>query len=294
MSFKSNVLWCALLLCVIWCANVEGGFYPLNLHKNQKFSAEVRTSSSEVQNEHIMWIHEMKKLRKHIKDCMQQTSDSMWHCFKTSSVHIFDDILSSNVISLWPGVRLVREHTTPNVTNEIQPKSISEYYERKDLQHLTWFDQLAMRLAQTLSTHFLQVNLQELTDAYMRALESDAKNNKMVADELGTARHRRQRYNMMITMMFGVTALGAVLVPMGFQMLSIVSGKALLLAKMALLLASINGLKKVANSGIHYGLYHVPGEHYGYYDRGDVPHHPRQVASFAIAQPVTEELALKK
>lgn len=54
-----------------------------------------------------------------------------------------------------------------------QPKSISEYYERKDLQHLTWFDQLAMRLAQTLSTHFLQVNLQELTDAYMRGLEKD-------------------------------------------------------------------------------------------------------------------------
>lgn len=50
---------------------------------------------------------------------------------------------------------------------------------------------------------------------------------------------------MIITMMFGVTALGAILVPMGFQMLSIVSGKALLLAKMALLLASINGLKRV-------------------------------------------------
>jgi len=54
---------------------------------------------------------------------------------------------------------------------------------------------------------------------------------------------------MIITMMFGVTALGAILVPMGFQMLSIVSGKALLLAKMALLLASINGLKRVSGLG---------------------------------------------
>lgn len=97
-------------------------------------------------------------------------------------------------------------------------------------------------------------------------------------------------------MMFGVTALGAVLVPMGFQLLAIVSGKALLLAKMALLLASINGLKRVssaqinflfvlcehflgqvANTGLHYGLYHVPGEHLGgYYDRGDLSH-PRNV-----------------
>lgn len=65
-------------------------------------------------------------------------------------------------------------------------------------------------------------------------------------DPIGTARHRRHRYNMMLTMMFGVTALGAVLVPMGFQLLSVVSGKALLLAKMALLLASINGLKRVS------------------------------------------------
>lgn len=33
----------------------------------------------------------------------------------------------------------------------------------------------------------------------------------------------------------------------------------------------------MANSGLHYGLYHVPGEHYGgVYDRGDV-HHPRNV-----------------
>ncbi|XP_018785596.1 PREDICTED: uncharacterized protein LOC108966905 isoform X2 [Bactrocera latifrons] len=295
MSFKSNVLCCALPLWVICFTSVKGGSFQLNLHKNHKFSSEIDGSNEVIHNERIMWVQEMKHLRQHIKDCVQQTNDSIWNCFKTSSVRVFDSMLSSNVIALWPGIRLVRALTMPtNITNETEPRSISVYYERKDLQHLTWFDQLAMRLAQTLSTHFLQVNLRELTDAYMRALEKDANNKKLLADELGTARHRRQRYNMMITMMFGVTALGAVLVPMGFQMLSIVSGKALLLAKMALLLASINGLKKVANSGIHYGLYHVPGEHYGYYDRGDAPHHPRQVASFAIAQPVTEELGLKK
>jgi len=34
---------------------------------------------------------------------------------------------------------------------------------------------------------------------------------------------------------------------------------------------------QVANNGLHYGLYHVPGEHLGgYYDRGDVSH-PRNV-----------------
>ena len=66
-------------------------------------------------------------------------------------------------------------------------------------------------------------------------------------NEAATSRHRRQRNNMMMAMMFGVTAMGAIIVPVGFQLLSIVSGKALLLAKMALLLASINGLKKVTS-----------------------------------------------
>lgn len=50
---------------------------------------------------------------------------------------------------------------------------------------------------------------------------------------------------MLPMMIFGVTALGMILVPMGFQFLTVLGGKALLLAKMALLLASINGLKRV-------------------------------------------------
>lgn len=70
-----------------------------------------------------------------------------------------------------------------------------------------------------------------------------------------------------------------IMVPIGFQLLAMLGGKALLLSKMALLLASINGLKRVtarntilfqqplwililfrlqvASSGVHYGLYHA-------------------------------------
>lgn len=61
-----------------------------------------------------------------------------------------------------------------------------------------------------------------------------------------TARHRNR--NQMLPMMaFGMTAVGLVMVPMGFQFLAVLAGKALLLSKMALLLASINGLKRVNN-----------------------------------------------
>lgn len=50
---------------------------------------------------------------------------------------------------------------------------------------------------------------------------------------------------MLPIMIFGMTALGMIMVPIGFQLLAVLSGKALLLSKMALLLASINGLKRV-------------------------------------------------
>lgn len=52
--------------------------------------------------------------------------------------------------------------------------------------------------------------------------------------------------------------IGSILIPMGFQFLAVLGGKALLLAKMALLLSSIQGLKKIATSGVNYGLYHAP------------------------------------
>ncbi|KAH8332336.1 hypothetical protein KR074_001317 [Drosophila pseudoananassae] len=210
------------------------------------------------------WISQLTKLRSDLQDCYRSdVTRSLWWCFRSRSIKMFDGLMTSPVIPIYDGVLLV---SAPNSTSN----SSRSDDERKDLKHLTWFDHLAGSLAKGLTTHTLQVNLGKLTDRYLNSESSST-------DPVGSARLRRHRYNMIITMMFGVTALGAILVPMGFQMLSIVSGKALLLAKMALLLASINGLKRVANSGLHYGLYHVPGEHLGgYYDRGDV-NHPRNV-----------------
>lgn len=71
-------------------------------------------------------------------------------------------------------------------------------------------------------------------------------------------RHRNRRNNMMPFMVFGLIAMGMILIPMGFKFLAVLGGKALLLAKMALILSSIQGLKKVATSGFNYGFYHSP------------------------------------
>lgn len=46
-------------------------------------------------------------------------------------------------------------------------------------------------------------------------------------------------------MLMGITVFLMVFVPMGFQFLAALGGKAFLMAKLALLLASVNGLKRV-------------------------------------------------
>lgn len=56
---------------------------------------------------------------------------------------------------------------------------------------------------------------------------------------------RRHQNNMLPMAVLGVTAFGVFAVPMGFQFLLILCGKAVLISKMALLLSSINGSRRV-------------------------------------------------
>lgn len=80
-----------------------------------------------------------------------------------------------------------------------------------------------------------------------------------------SARGRRKKGMLMSLIVFGIIALGMVMIPMGFKFLTILGGKALLLAILALILTSIQGLKKIATSNVNYGLYSTPPEnHYGH------------------------------
>lgn len=122
--------------------------------------------------------------------------------------------------------------------------------------NVTLLEHVANGIYDTVHTHLLQIDIKELStgvSAKIIGIKFQVISNLCIFqkglicigdDDSSTPRHRR-RNNMMIAMVFGMTVLGSILVPMGFQFLSVVAGKALLLAKMALLLASINGLKKV-------------------------------------------------
>lgn len=59
---------------------------------------------------------------------------------------------------------------------------------------------------------------------------------------------RRHRQRMFPVMIFGMAALGVVIIPIGFHIMTVISGTALLFAKMALLVASITGSKRVNSS----------------------------------------------
>ncbi|XP_065357459.1 uncharacterized protein Osi23 [Calliphora vicina] len=267
-----------------------------NLNNTNALPTTTRDTKSQSSGPQISWIQQMRVLRQLIKACEISSPPNVtttWQCLKMTSLNIVDDMTRRQIIYLWPGMRFVKALDTKENQVSLSTNQKNDFLQRKDLQYLTWFDRLALSFTKMLNTHMLEINLKELSEAYVENVKRKDSSLANNTDPVGTARHRRQRFNMMITMMFGVTALGAVLVPMGFQMLSVVSGKALLLAKMALLLASINGLKRVANSGVHYGLYHVPGEHYGnYFDRGDL-HHPRNVQNVASAgQPIDLGLSL--
>jgi hypothetical protein len=57
-------------------------------------------------------------------------------------------------------------------------------------------------------------------------------------------------------MMFAFMKMLVILVPLGFQFMAVISGKALLLSKMALALASAQAMKKVTSAW--FDVYHPP------------------------------------
>lgn len=69
----------------------------------------------------------------------------------------------------------------------------------------------------------------------------------------------------MMLVIMGIVVFLMFFVTIGFQFLATFGGKSFLMAKLALLLASINGLKRIASQGVHYGLYHAPPDPSAYY-----------------------------
>ncbi|GAB0097656.1 hypothetical protein DMENIID0001_133210 [Sergentomyia squamirostris] len=172
----------------------------------------------------------------------REGGSTRWQCLKSRSLNILNNVTSSDVIPLTGSVKLVR-NTDAARSNADERMLVGK----------SWAEKVLRKIASTLNSHHVEINFAS------RGNDNEG---------------RRRRHHMLPMIAIGFTALGMILMPMGFQFLAVLGGKALLMAKMALLLASINGLKRLASSGLSYGLYqNVPQGPTGagglYFDRND-------------------------
>ncbi|XP_019866745.1 uncharacterized protein LOC109595763 isoform X2 [Aethina tumida] len=183
-------------------------------------------------------------------------------CIKRRSLKALDRTISRDYIRIADGVELVRKRLA-NATLNRSPKSkrnIGVSYQESSDVDTDWKSQVTKRIAHVLETHVLKINLKGADKLRSEDVEG----------------RRRKDKDMSGLLMFSFIAMGMIMVPLGFQFLAVLGGKALLLAKMALLLASIQGLKKLATSNLNYGFYqttyeqehdHGHGHGHWHYDR---------------------------
>ncbi|XP_074095779.1 DUF1676 domain-containing protein Osi23 isoform X2 [Cotesia typhae] len=171
--------------------------------------------------------------------------ESLKFCLQKRAVIAMDAFFSEEVIPLINGVDLLKFNDT-NATD------YNESFNTARANGKTWPEIVFGRFARLFKTHVLKIDIDRIVNPETFVDES----NEIVG---GRRRHHRKRQNHLMPMlMMGVLVMGSVLIPMGFQFLAVLGGKALLLAKLALMLSSIQGLKKIATNGVNYGLYHAP------------------------------------
>ncbi|XP_068631441.1 uncharacterized protein Osi23 [Battus philenor] len=216
-----------------------------------------------------LWLEGADVLKVVWKDCSKKLVDvkdvivykeyfpKFSRCIKRKTLRALDKSLSTDVVPIVDGVNLVRFELVDASGNTLLINNSSPWTE-KELEEEEWRTLALQRIAKTFHTHVIKFDFND-TNIFDKA-----------------ENRGRRRHHLMTMMMFGIVSIGMVLVPMGFQFLAVLGGKALVLAKMALILASIQGLKKVdtnyegyydrgkiASSPLNYGFYHsYPFEHY--------------------------------
>ncbi|XP_017890817.1 uncharacterized protein LOC108631418 [Ceratina calcarata] len=175
-------------------------------------------------------------------------------CVQEHALATLDSLLANDVIPVFDGLNLIR-------LNEDRVNSTDNYTESDVDDDTNWASVVVRRILRVLRTHVFKVDVNHLANSLASVNSTDVDSHRIQ----GRRRRHRNRYNHMVPfLMMGFLLMGSILVPMGFQFLAVLGGKALLLAKMALILSSIQGLKKIATNGVNYGLYHT---HDGWHER---------------------------
>ncbi|OWR52515.1 putative mitochondrial solute carrier [Danaus plexippus plexippus] len=209
-----------------------------------------------------MWLEGSDIVRIIWRDCSRKlvdVKDTIDHkenfpkfvrCMKRKTLRALDRSLNPDVVPIADGINFVRFEIVDPAGN-LLPENNTSFWTEKELEEGEWRHLALQRMAKIFRTHVIKF---DLDDNFINKAEFRG----------------RRRHHLMTMMIFGVVSIGMVIIPMGFQFLAVLGGKALLLAKMALILASIQGLKKVtdvlfqiAASPLSYGFYHsYPFDHY--------------------------------
>ncbi|KAL7293791.1 hypothetical protein TKK_0012853 [Trichogramma kaykai] len=215
------------------------------------------------------WIHEVKSL---FRDCplrggkMSSLTAALTNCARSRTLLVIDQILDDDVVPIVEGLKLVKfannnsdseqpDESTPSIRELLKRAHDKGWREEADAA-ASWREHLTGSFIRALRTHAIKVDLEQLDYPQSTELRSmdDGQN-----EARGNRRRRRRQMQIMPIILMSVLLMSTVLIPMGFQFLAVLGGKALVLAKMALMLSSIQGLKKVATNGVNYGLHYSPG-----------------------------------
>ncbi|XP_077281155.1 DUF1676 domain-containing protein Osi23 [Temnothorax americanus] len=197
------------------------------------------------------WYSGLRSIIKNCPSLSQNSSDQdelldiFRKCVQQRAIDTLDTLLDDDVITIYDGVDLIR--LRPNDENN----SDKDNFDGSEEEDISWSAIIWNRMTRVLRTHAFKIDVDHIFNTAAKASARNSDNNVVQ----GRKRHRRRNY-MFPAMMMGLLLMGSIIVPMGFQFLAVLGGKALILAKMALILSSIQGLKKIATSGVNYGLYH--------------------------------------
>ncbi|XP_012054497.1 PREDICTED: uncharacterized protein LOC105617551 [Atta cephalotes] len=210
------------------------------------------------------WYSELRSIIKNCPSMTQNSSDQdelldiFRRCVQQRAIDTLDTLLDDDVITIFNGVDLIRLHSNDENNTEYKDDSADELEE----EDISWSAIIWNRMTRVLRTHAFKIDVDRIFNATANSpMSAQNLDNNIVQ---GRKRRYRRKNHVFPLMMMGLLLMGTILVPMGFQFLAVLGGKALILAKMALILSSIQGLKKIATSGVNYGLYHVSD---GWHDR---------------------------
>ncbi|XP_028049117.1 uncharacterized protein LOC105829929 [Monomorium pharaonis] len=206
------------------------------------------------------WYSELRSIIKNCPSMSRNSSDQdelldvFRRCVQHRAIGTLDTLFDQDVITIFDGIDLIRLYSNDKNNTEYKDNFNDELEE----EDISWSSIIWNRIKRVLRTHAFKIDVDHV---FNTASNITTRN----LDSIVQGRKRRRRHYMLPLMMMGLLLMGTILVPMGFQFLAVLGGKALILAKMALILSSIQGLKKIATSGVNYGLYHVPD--HGWHDR---------------------------